>query len=77
MTNNQHQETQKTNIPFYRDERILQLIAQVVSAVLLIGILVWAVINFKEAADARNMTLTFDFLKEDNIQIIPLFFEIK
>ena len=64
MTNNQPQETQKTNIPFYRDERILQLIAQVVSAVLLIGILVWAVINFKEAADARNMTLTFDFLKE-------------
>ena len=56
--------SQKTTIPFYRDERILQIIAQVVSAVLIIGFLIWAIINFIRAADARNMTLTFGFLKE-------------
>ncbi len=51
-------------IPFYRDERVLQAIAQVVSAVAVIGFLVWAVINFQKAAEARNMTLSFGFLKE-------------
>ena len=64
MTNNQHQETQKASIPFYRDERILKIIAQIVSTVLIFGFLVWAVINFLKAADARNMNLTFGFLKE-------------
>ena len=64
MTTEQHQESQKTAIPFYRDERILQIIAQVVSAVLIIGFLIWAFINFIRAADARNMTLNFGFLKE-------------
>lgn len=54
----------KTAIPFYRDERILQLIAQIVSAVVIFAILIWAVINFFRAAEARNMTLTFGFLKE-------------
>jgi len=64
MTDNQQQESQKTSIPFYRDERIIQIFAQVISAVLIIGLLILAVINFIQAADARNMTLTFGFLKE-------------
>ena len=51
-------------IPFYRDERVLNVIAQVVSAILVVGFLVWAVLNFLQAAEARNMTLTFGFLDE-------------
>lgn len=55
---------QASAIPFYRDERILKIIAQVVSTLIIVGFLIWAVLNFLQAADARNMTLTFGFLKE-------------
>jgi len=55
---------QKTSIPFYRDERVLRVIAQVISAVLVIGFVIWALVNFFRAAEARSMTLTFGFLKE-------------
>jgi general L-amino acid transport system permease protein len=55
---------QKTSIPFYRDERILKVIAQIVSAIVIIGFVVWALINFFAAAEARNMTLSFGFLNE-------------
>jgi general L-amino acid transport system permease protein len=55
---------QSTSIPFYRDERVLRVIAQVVSTAIIVGLLVLAVINFLQAAEARNMTLTFGFLKE-------------
>lgn len=54
----------KTSIPFYRDERVLKAIAQIVSAVLIIGFIIWALVNFFQAAEARNMTLTFGFLNE-------------
>ena len=58
------QKTEATAIPFYRDERILKIIAQIVSTVAIFGFLVWAVINFIKAADARNMELSFGFLNE-------------
>ena len=58
------QSSQSSSIPFYRDERVLKISAQVVSTVIIVGLLVWAVLNFLKAADARNMTLTFGFLKE-------------
>ena len=58
------QRTESTAIPFYRDERILKMIAQIVSTVAIFGFLIWAVINFIKAADARNMELSFGFLKE-------------
>ncbi len=61
---NQQTSSHKTSIPFYRDERVLQVIAQVVSAVLIIGFVIWALVNFFRAAEARNMTLTFGFLRE-------------
>ncbi len=54
----------KSSIPFYRDERVIKAFAQVVSAVLIIGFVIWAILNFLDAAEARNMTLTFDFLEE-------------
>jgi general L-amino acid transport system permease protein len=64
MTSQLSQKKEKTTIPFYRDERVLKTIAQIVSAVVIFGILILAVINFFKAADARNMELSFGFLKE-------------
>jgi general L-amino acid transport system permease protein len=64
MTEKPLQVSGKTTIPFYRDERVLKIFAQIISAVLIIGALIWAIINFFKAADARNMTLTFGFLNE-------------
>ena len=55
---------ESTGIPFYRDERVLNIIAQVISTILVVGFLIWAVNNFLKAAEARNMTLTFGFLDE-------------
>ncbi len=49
--------------PFLRDERVLRGAAQIVSAAALIGFFIWAGVNFVEAAEARNLSLTFDFLK--------------
>ncbi|GAB4421197.1 MAG: ABC transporter permease subunit [Anaerolineales bacterium] len=57
-------DSQDTSIPFYRDERVLKVVAQIVSAVLVLGFLIWAILNFLDAARARNMTLTFGFLNE-------------
>jgi general L-amino acid transport system permease protein len=64
MINNQPSISSENPIPFYRDERIIMIFAQVLSTVMIIGILIWAIINFLKAAEARNMTLTFGFLKE-------------
>ncbi len=64
MTSQLSQKTKKSTIPFYRDERVLKIIAQIVSAVIIFGILILAVLNFFKAADARNMELSFGFLKE-------------
>jgi len=58
------QKTDTASIPFYRDERVLNTAAQIISTVAIFGFLVWAVINFLNAADARNMELSFKFLKE-------------
>jgi general L-amino acid transport system permease protein len=55
---------QRTSIPFYRDERVLKIVAQIVSTIIVVGFLIWAVLNFLRAADARNMTLSFGFLNE-------------
>lgn len=64
MASLQPSSEQKTTIPFYRDERVLRIIAQVVSTVIIVGLLVVAALNFLQAAEARNMTLTFGFLNE-------------
>ncbi len=53
---------ESTRIPFYRDERVLNIIAQVVSTILIVGFLIWAILNLLKAAEARNMTLSFNFL---------------
>ncbi len=50
-------------IPFWRDERKLRALAQIVSAAAIIGFLTWIAINFVIGANGRGMRLTFDFLK--------------
>lgn len=52
-----------SKIPFYRDERVLRWVAQIISAVLVIGFLIWAALNFLEAAKARGLNLGYQFLK--------------
>lgn len=64
MEANQLQVQQKTSIPFYRDERVIKAVTQVVSAILVIGFIIWAILNFLKAADALGITLTFSFLNE-------------
>ena len=54
----------KTEIPFWRDERVLRLIAQVVSSVLVIGFVIFLVVNFFNAAEQRGLSLGYDFLAE-------------
>ncbi len=51
-------------IPFWRDERVLRVAAQVVSAVLVVGFLYWGISNFLKAADQRGLSLGFSFLKQ-------------
>lgn len=51
-----------TSIPFYRDERFLRAFAQIASAVLIISLLIVAILNFLRAMDARNLSLSYDFL---------------
>ncbi|MEA3439179.1 MAG: ABC transporter permease subunit [Chloroflexota bacterium] len=54
--------TEHQAIPFYRDERVLRWAAQILSAVVLIGLLVWVMVNFIQSANARGMALNFRFL---------------
>lgn len=51
-------------IPLWRDERVLKATAQVVSAVVVIGFIGWAIVNFIEITEQRGMLLTFGFLEE-------------
>ena len=62
MTNSNTEIQFKSEIPFYRDERVIKAVAQILSAVLVIGFVIWGVINFQRAAEARGMSLGFDFL---------------
>ncbi len=50
--------------PLWRDERFLRAAAQVISAALIIGLLIWIVSNVLEAADQRGLGLGFDFLDQ-------------
>ena len=54
--------TTHSDIPFWRDERVLRIAAQVISAIIIIGVLAWITINFLQGADQRGMSLSFDFL---------------
>jgi general L-amino acid transport system permease protein len=49
-------------VPFWRDVRVLQAMLQMVSAVVVVGFIVFAIQNFLSAADARGLSLKYDFL---------------
>lgn len=51
-------------IPPWRDERVLRFAAQVLSAILVIGLLAWLTNNVISAANRRGLSLGFRFLKE-------------
>ncbi len=52
----------QSQIPFWRDERVLRIAAQVISAVVVIGALVWVTLNVLRAAEQRGLSLGFDFM---------------
>lgn len=54
----------RSEIPFWRDERVLNIAAQVISAVLVIGLIVWVISNVISAANERGLSLGFRFLRE-------------
>ncbi len=51
------------SIPFYRDERVLSWAAQIISAIVVLLLLIWAGTNFVAAAKARGLNLGYQFLK--------------
>lgn len=50
--------------PLWRDVRVLQAVAQVVSAVVVLGVLYFLLSNMLEAAEARGLGLGYDFLSQ-------------
>jgi general L-amino acid transport system permease protein len=52
------------SIPFWRDERVIKAIFQIVSAVVVIGFLVFFFDNVLKAAKARGLGLGYDFLSQ-------------
>jgi general L-amino acid transport system permease protein len=51
-------------IPLWRDERVLRAIAQIVSAIVIIGLLYWGIANFLDITQQRGMPLTYGFLDD-------------
>jgi general L-amino acid transport system permease protein len=52
-------------IPLWRDDRVLKAIAQIVSAILVFGLLYIFFSNVISAADRRGLSLGFDYLTEE------------
>ena len=50
-------------IPIWRDERRIKVFAQIISTIIIGGIIWIAANNFMNAANERGLTLSFDFLK--------------
>lgn len=54
----------KSTIPFYRDERYINIAAQTISAVVILIVIVMGISNLFKAASDRNLSLSFNFLNE-------------
>ncbi len=54
----------KSSIPLWRDERVLKGIAQIISAVAVIGFLIFFVSNVLQAAQDRGLDLGFRFVSQ-------------
>jgi general L-amino acid transport system permease protein len=57
-------ELYSNKIPLWRDERVLRVIAQIISSIIIIGLLYWLIDNFIAITHQRGMPLTYGFLKE-------------
>ncbi|MCB2180075.1 ABC transporter permease subunit [bacterium] len=53
----------KAGIPFYRDQRVISWAAQIISALMVLGLIAWAGVNFVAASKARGLNLSYAFLK--------------
>lgn len=51
-------------IPPWRDERAIRAVAQVISSVLIVGLVISFAVNLLKAADRRGLRLGFDFLNQ-------------
>ena len=54
------------DVPLWRDERAIRAVAQLISAALLIGAVIWLVTNFLQAAEQRGLPLGYDFLSQES-----------
>ena len=54
----------KSSIPLWRDDRVIKAIAQIISAILVIGFVILAVGNVIQAAHDRGLSLGFDFVDQ-------------
>ena len=54
----------RKGVPFWRDVVVLQWIAQILSAVIVIGFMIFFISNVLQAADARGLSWGYDFLDE-------------
>lgn len=58
------QDSSQSAAPLWRDERVLRIVAQVISAVVILGLLYWAITNVLAAANQRGLELGFGFLSD-------------
>jgi general L-amino acid transport system permease protein len=54
----------RRKIPLWRDERVLKIVAQVISSLVILGALFWLIDNFLVITQQRGMPLTYGFLDE-------------
>jgi general L-amino acid transport system permease protein len=52
------------SIPFWRDDRVLRIAAQILAALVVLGLLGWAINNVLTTAQQRGLSLGFRFLQE-------------
>lgn len=50
--------------PFWRDERVISIAAQIISAVIIVGVIYWIFSNIVNAAERRGLGLGFRFLDD-------------
>src|SRR3990170_1769685 len=54
----------KEKIPVWRDERYLSAAAQIISSIVVLGLLYWMAENFTEITKQRGISLSYKFLSE-------------
>lgn len=54
----------KEKIPIWRDERYLSVAAQIISSIVVLGLLYWMAENFTEITKQRGISLSYKFLNE-------------